>query len=271
VLGLDQEVGGEPDRIGGRVGDDDALGGAEQHHRAHAVALHLDLGEGDRRRAGADDLAHLRGDAFGAEAERGDAGRPVDAEHVAEAELAAHHEHRRVDRSAAARHGRDHGDDLRDPGDQRRDGQLVGDARVARLARRREQPGRAIGLIFSPTVRPGSLSNDQSSRARELVLVERAQVGDRIVDRGVDLGARLRRVDLVVVDAQPVGLTSMPSNRASASHTASSPRTRTSSISAPIDSRSSGSKMSSSPGRTAPRAPGVHLRPTLKPQHVGRS
>ena len=54
---------------------------------------------GDAR---ADDLAHL-GDRLGAEPERGDAGRPVDAEHVADAELAAHDEHGGIDRAAAAR------------------------------------------------------------------------------------------------------------------------------------------------------------------------
>ncbi len=45
VLGLDQQVGGEQRRVGGVVGDHEALGRAEQHHRRHAVALHLDLGD----------------------------------------------------------------------------------------------------------------------------------------------------------------------------------------------------------------------------------
>ena len=49
VLGLDQQVGGEPDRVGGPVGDHQALGRPEQHHRRHAVPLQLDLGAGDRR------------------------------------------------------------------------------------------------------------------------------------------------------------------------------------------------------------------------------
>ena len=82
MLGLDQQVGGEAHRVGGVVGDHDALGRAEQHHRGDAVALHLDLGDRDRRRSGPDDLADA-GDRLGAEAERGDAGRTVDAEHVA--------------------------------------------------------------------------------------------------------------------------------------------------------------------------------------------
>ena len=49
VLGLDQQVGGQPDRVGGAVGDHQALGRAEQHHRRHAVALQLDLGARRRR------------------------------------------------------------------------------------------------------------------------------------------------------------------------------------------------------------------------------
>ncbi len=96
VLGLDQQVGGQQCRVGRVVGDHEALGRAEQHHRGDPVALHLDLRNGHGRRARPDDLAHLR-DRVGAEAERSDARRAVDAEHVGDAELAAHHEHRRID------------------------------------------------------------------------------------------------------------------------------------------------------------------------------
>ena len=63
---------------------------------ATPVTLHLDLSDGHGRRARPDDLAHLR-DRVGTEAERRDAGRAVYAEHVGDAELAAHHEHRRID------------------------------------------------------------------------------------------------------------------------------------------------------------------------------
>ncbi len=141
VLGLDEQVGREPDRVGGAVGDHEALGGPEQHHRRDAVALHLDLGDGDRRRSGADDLAHL-GDRLRAEAQRGDAGRTVDTEHVAQAELAADDEHGRIDLAAATRNRRHDERQLRHPGDDRRHRQLVGDARIAGLARWREQTRR---------------------------------------------------------------------------------------------------------------------------------
>ena len=49
VLCFDQKIGGEALGISGRVGEDDALGRSEQHHRGDAEALHLDLGEGDGR------------------------------------------------------------------------------------------------------------------------------------------------------------------------------------------------------------------------------
>ena len=141
MLGLDQQVGREADRVGAVVGDHDALGRPEQHHRGDSVALHLDLGERDGRRTRADDLADPR-DRFGAETERGDAGRAVDAEHVVDAQLAAHHEHGGVDLAGAAGDRRHDERDRRDAGDDGRHGELVGDARIARLARRREQADR---------------------------------------------------------------------------------------------------------------------------------
>ena len=100
------------------VGDHDALGRTEQHHRRDAVALHLDLRDRDRRRTGADHHADL-GDRLGAEAERGDAGRAVHPEHVGDAELAADHEHRRVDLAGPPRDGWDDECDLRDARDHR--------------------------------------------------------------------------------------------------------------------------------------------------------
>jgi hypothetical protein len=130
VLGFDQQVGGQQLRVGRVVGDHHALGGTEQHHRRHAVALHLDLRAGDRGRARTDDLAHTR-ERLGAEAERGDAGRPVGPEHLGDAELAAHRQHGRVDLALPAGHGRHDQRDLGHPGHHRGHAELVGDARVA--------------------------------------------------------------------------------------------------------------------------------------------
>ncbi len=117
VLGLDQQVGRQPHRIGRAVGDHQALGRPEDHHRHHAVPLQLDLGARHGGRAGADDLAHPR-DRLGAERQRRQTGRAVDAEHVGDAQLPAHHQHRRVDGAAPARDRRD--DERRCRGPRRR-------------------------------------------------------------------------------------------------------------------------------------------------------
>ena len=94
---------------------------------------------------------------------RGDAGRAVDTEHVAQTELAADDEHGGIDLAAATRNRRHDERELRHSGDDRRHRQLVGDARIAGLARRREQSRRDTGVNFSPTVRPGSASKLQSA------------------------------------------------------------------------------------------------------------
>ena len=202
VLRLDQQVGGEAHRIGSGIGDHHALGRPEEHQRRDAVTLHLDLGEGHGRRSGADDHAHP-GDRLRAEAHRRDARRAVDAEHLGDPELATDDEHGGVDRPVAAPgNRRDDEHDLADPGDRRRCRQLVGDARIAGLAGRHEQTDRGdrgqlladdeAGLGFeTPVGEPG-----------ELVLAEGADVGDRIVDRFVDLWGDRGRVDLLGGDAE---------------------------------------------------------------------
>ncbi len=192
MLGLDQQVGGQPRRVGRAVGDDQALGRAEQHHRGDAVALHLDLGARHRRRAGPDDLADP-GDRLGAEAERGQAGRPVDPEHVGDAELAAHDEHRRVDRcrrrrGSAARRARPAARRRRPPA--RRAGRRRSGSWPCPTART-GRPRRS-GSTFSPTCSPGSGSNVQSVARADQLLVERPAVGDGVVEGGVD-GRRDRR------------------------------------------------------------------------------
>ena len=203
MLGLDQQVGGEALRVGAVVGDDQALGRPEQHHRGDAVALQLDLGERDGRRAGPDDLAHL-GDRLGAEAERGDAGRAVDAEHVGDAELAAHDEHGRVDRTVTAGDRRHDERDVRHAGDDRRDAELVHDARVARLAGRHEEPGRRDRADLLADPQPGLRLEAPVGRPRQDLLVERPAVGDRVVERGVDRRRHDGGGDLVGRDAQLV-------------------------------------------------------------------
>ena len=79
VLGLAEQVGGDPGGVLGAVGDHDDLGRAGDQVDADP-AEHLALGFGDISVAGPDDLVD-RGDGRGAERERGDrlgAADPVD-------------------------------------------------------------------------------------------------------------------------------------------------------------------------------------------------
>ncbi len=196
MLGLDEQIGGEPLRVGAGVGEDEALRRPEDHHRGDAVALHLDLRARDGRRAGTDDLAHLR-DRRGAEAEGGDAGRSVGAEHVDDAELAAHHEHGRIHGPVTAGRGRHDDHDGRHAGDDRRHAELVHDARVAGLARRHEQADRGDGADLLADAQTRLRLEAPVGGARHQLLVERPAVGDRVVEGGVDLRGDGGRGDLV--------------------------------------------------------------------------
>ena len=203
VLGLDQQVGGQQCRVGAVVGDHQALGRAEQHHRRSSVALHLDLRDRHCRRARPDDLANLR-DRLGAEAERRDAGRAVHPEHVGDAELAAHDEHGRIDLARSPGDRRHHERDRRHAGDHRRHGQLVGDARIARLARRREQPRRGDRRDLLADRQAGLALERPVGGLLHLRLVEGTQMGDRIVDGGVDVVGHRCPVELVGAHPEPV-------------------------------------------------------------------
>ena len=271
---LDQQVGGETHRVGTAVGDHDALGRAEQHHRRHAVALHLDLGERHGRRSGTDDHPHL-GDRLRAETHGGDTGRPIDAEHVGDPELAAHDEHRRVDRPVGPAWDRGHDEnDLGDPGDDSRGGQLVGDARVAGLARRYEEAGRGDRGQLLADDEAGFGLEAPVGEAGELVLAEaRGCARWRRRSPRRPCGGTVAASISAALTRSWSGARVTPSKRARASQTASSPRSRTSSISRPIDWRSSGSKMASRPRPTQRRprrrrpCPSSAASSSLRPRH----
>ena len=93
----------------------------------------------------------------------------------------------------AARDGRHDGDDPRHAGHDRRNEQLVRHARIARLAGRREQAGRRDRRDLLADRQPRLGLERPVAHARQLLLVERAQVGDRVVDRGVDVVVDARR------------------------------------------------------------------------------
>ncbi len=224
-----------------------ALGRPEDHHRRHPVALHLDLGAGDGRTTRADDLANLR-DRLRTETEGGDTRRPVDAEHVVDAELAAHHQYRRVDAATAVGHRRHDQRDQWHAGDHRRHAELVGDARVAGLAAGHEQTGRTDRRDLLADVQTGLALEAPVGGTADQLLVERPQVGDGVVDRLVDvvgdLGAgRARRASPAADRARATTW----SKSCRARHTASSPLARTSSMIRPIAAFRSRSKMASRP------------------------
>ena len=103
MLGLRQQVGGDPVRIVAAVGDDQHFRRAGDHVDADR-AEHLALGGRDIGVAGADDLGDRR-DRLGAIGERGDRLRAADAVDLGDAGDVGRGQHQRIDarRRAPAR------------------------------------------------------------------------------------------------------------------------------------------------------------------------
>ena len=162
MLGLVQQVGGEQAHVRATVGDHEALGRPEDHECDRAVALHLDLRRLHRRAARPEHLEHLR-DRLRAERERGDAGRAVRAEDVAQAELVRDDEHGRVDLAAGPGTG---GTTTAISGTPA----TIAGVPICTSTDGNEplplgmySPALAIGVVFSPSIRPGSSSMRQSA------------------------------------------------------------------------------------------------------------
>ena len=106
VLGLRQQVGGDPVRIvAGAVGDDQHLGRTGDHVDADR-AEHLPLGGRDIGVAGADDLGDRR-DGLGAVGERRDRLRAADAVDLVDAGELGGRQHQRVELAVRRRHHHD--------------------------------------------------------------------------------------------------------------------------------------------------------------------
>ena len=191
VLGFVQQVGRRPASICAVIGDDHALGGAQDHHRRHSIALHLHLRTCHRRAAGTDDLAHSR-NGLGAEPQRGDAGGAVDPEDVGDAQLAAHDEDRGVDATAAVGHGGHHQRERGHPRDRGRHRQLVGDTGVAGLPAGHEEAGAGDGRDLLTDGEAGLALEAPIGCTQHQLFVEGAQVGDCVVDRSIHLGIDVR-------------------------------------------------------------------------------
>eukprot|EP01022_Parablepharisma_sp_SALTPOND_P017907 TRINITY_DN290_c1_g1_i2.p1 TRINITY_DN290_c1_g1~~TRINITY_DN290_c1_g1_i2.p1 ORF type:complete len:1623 (-),score=570.02 TRINITY_DN290_c1_g1_i2:20056-24924(-) len=108
VLGLREQVHGDPVGIGGTIADDQDFRGAGDHVDAHH-AEHAALGGGHIGIAGADDLVHLR-DGRGAIGQRADGLRAADGEDAVHAGNGGGRQHQFV--LHAIRRGHDHDDFL---------------------------------------------------------------------------------------------------------------------------------------------------------------
>ena len=256
VLGLVQQVGRGEARVGAVVGDHHALGRPEDHHRRHAVALHLDLRAGHRRAAGADDLAHLRDRRRCRSRARRHPPGPLTAEHVARCRACGTRRARPGrSRPLPSGSGGTTSASSRHAGDHRRHGQLVGDARVLALPLGTNSPADVIGVIFSPTCSPGSLSKLQSA-ARAISCSLNARRWAMASSIAASTSARPSADgELVVGRPQLVrARASTLSKSRSARHTASSPLARTSSMIRPIAAFRSASKIAVEPAVAQRRA-----------------
>ncbi len=196
VLGLRQQVGGEPFRIVVLVGDDEHLRRAGDGVDADD-AIDLPLGGGDVGIAGADDLGNSC-DCFGAVGERSHGLRAADAIDLRDASHVSRRQHQRVDLSVRRRHchgGAGH------TGHSGRDGIHEHRARVAGLPARHVEPDcfdgaparaeRGAGIVRELVV------------ARQLAAVVRLDAIPRQLERiqGLPLACAAGRLDLRLAHA----------------------------------------------------------------------
>ena len=190
MLRLVDEVEGQAPRVGGRVGQEEALGRAAEHVRRGAEALRQHLGGGHGRAAGPHDLADA-GERGRAERECRDPGRAVGPVDGGQPQLVGHRERRRVDR-AGARHRRDQDGDLRHAGDDGRHADLDQHGREAPLAGGHVEAGRRDRGDLLPDLEAGpGLDEPPEGGGPDLGLVEEAAVADRLADPGQE--GRCRR------------------------------------------------------------------------------
>ena len=218
VLGLRQQIGGDPARIDAVVGDDDQLGRAGDRVDAD-VAEDQPLGGGDVGVAGAHDLVDAR-DALRAVGERGDRLRAADHEHARDAGEA------RGQQRLGRRPRRGH-HDLAHAGDLRRHGGHHHRRGIARGAAGDVDPD-ARQRIDAAAGANGAFVDLE--RGVTLALVERAHAAGGALQRGAD---RRRSTGGLRVPLA-AGSSSAPSSRLSnfsvSARTAASPPARTSAM-----------------------------------------
>ena len=192
MLGLRQQIGGDPAGIAGVVGDHQHFRGAGDHVDAD-LAEHLPLGGGDIGIAGADDFRHRR-DRRGAVGQRRHRLRAADAIDFGHAAKMGGRQHQRIELAVRRRHHHHHPRHAGDPGRHRihqhrgRIGRgAAGHVEPDRIDRApapaefdAERIGEALVLRQLPAV------EHLDPVAGEFQRVERGGVAS--LDRGVDLG-----------------------------------------------------------------------------------
>ena len=205
VLGLRQQVGGDPVGIAALVGEDQHLGRAGDHVDADR-AEHQALGRRHIGVAGADDLGDRR-DRRRAVGERRDRLRAADAIDLVDAGELRRRQHQRVELAVRRRH---HHDDARHARDLGRHGVHQHRRRIGRGAARHVEPDRldrgpAVAELDAERIGEAVVLRHLAAVigldavARELERVERAAVAGR--GRGVELGCGDAQADLVEIDA----------------------------------------------------------------------
>ena len=191
VLGLGEQIGGDPGRVVLSVGDHHHLG-RPCHHVDADLAVDLALGGGDIGVAGADDLGYGR-DALGAISERSDRLRAAEAIDLIDAGKRCRHQNERIERAFKRRH--DH-DDALDAGDLGWHGVHQHRARIARGAARHIEPSRGDRSPALPELDAGRVDVAIVFGKLPVVVVEDALMREleRCERPGVDPGSR--RFDL---------------------------------------------------------------------------
>ena len=95
MFSFNKKVCGNTYGVGSVVGNEQALGGAKQHHGGNSVALHFHLSTRNGRATWANNFANGR-NALSSKTERGNSGGPIGAIHAGDAKESTHHKHCRV-------------------------------------------------------------------------------------------------------------------------------------------------------------------------------
>ena len=169
MLGLGQQVGGNPGGIGAVVGDDDRFGWTIQAVNADE-AIDLALGQGREQIAGADDFVHAR-NALGAEGQRGHGQRAADGEDCVDPGDGGGGEDDIGNTAVGlARRGGD--DDLRHAGHLRRDGGHEQRRRQRRRATGHVDAGAGHGVKRWPSVPPMACRGPVGDRLQRVELAD---------------------------------------------------------------------------------------------------